>query len=110
VVVIPLLREGKPFGTILLRRQEMRAFSDHEIALLRTFGDQAAIALQNVRLSPESEDKSPQPETPTRHKSEFLANMSHELRTPLNAIIGFSEMLQEDAADLGAEQFTDDLQ
>ena len=44
-----------------------------------------------------------------RHKSEFLANMSHELRTPLNAIIGYSEMLQEDAADLGAEQFTDDL-
>src|SRR4029453_2719204 len=40
----------------------------------------------------------------------FLANMSHELRTPLNAIIGYSEMLQEDAADLGAEQFTDDLQ
>ncbi len=35
--------------------------------------------------------------------------MSHELRTPLNAIIGYSEMLQEDAADLGAEQFTDDL-
>ena len=32
--------------------------------------------------------------------------MSHELRTPLNAIIGYSEMLQEDAADLGAEQFT----
>ena len=44
-----------------------------------------------------------------RHKSEFLANMSHELRTPLNAIIGYSEMLQEDAADLGAEQFTADL-
>jgi signal transduction histidine kinase len=36
--------------------------------------------------------------------------MSHELRTPLNAIIGYSEMLQEDAADLGAEQLTDDLQ
>jgi CheY-like chemotaxis protein/two-component sensor histidine kinase len=35
--------------------------------------------------------------------------MSHELRTPLNAIIGYSEMLQEDAADLGAEQLTDDL-
>ena len=38
-------------------------------------------------------------------KSSFLANMSHELRTPLNAIIGYSEMLQEDAEDLGAEQF-----
>jgi signal transduction histidine kinase len=95
VVVIPLIREGKPFGTILLRRQEMRAFSDHEIALLRTFGDQAAIALQNVRLFNEIEDKSRQLETANRHKSEFLANMSHELRTPLNAIIGFSEVLLE---------------
>ena len=35
-------------------------------------------------------------------KSQFLANMSHELRTPLNAIIGYSEMLQEEAEDLGA--------
>src|SRR5262245_65690249 len=49
-------------------------------------------------------------EVADHHKSEFLANMSHELRTPLNAIIGYSEMLQEDAADLGAQQFTDDLQ
>src|SRR4030095_12947739 len=63
----------------------------------------------NARLFREIEDKSRQLEVADRHKSEFLANMSHELRTPLNAIIGYSEMLQEDAADLGAEQFTDDL-
>ena len=44
-----------------------------------------------------------------QHKSLFLANMSHELRTPLNAIIGYSEMLQEEAAELGEEEFTDDL-
>ena len=37
----------------------------------------------------------------SQHKSDFLANMSHELRTPLNAIIGYSEMLQEEAEDLG---------
>ncbi|MEW6777542.1 MAG: response regulator [Bdellovibrionota bacterium] len=42
-------------------------------------------------------------------KSSFLANMSHELRTPLNAIIGYSEMLQEDAEDLGEESFVGDL-
>ncbi len=42
-------------------------------------------------------------------KSQFIANMSHELRTPLNAIIGYSEMLQEDAQDLGEEDFVDDL-
>lgn len=42
-------------------------------------------------------------------KSQFLANMSHELRTPLNAIIGYSEMLQEDAQDLGEEEFVCDV-
>jgi PAS domain S-box-containing protein len=45
-----------------------------------------------------------------RTKSTFVANMSHELRTPLNAIIGYSEMLQEDAALLGLDDFGDDLQ
>lgn len=45
-----------------------------------------------------------------RTKSTFVANMSHELRTPLNAIIGYSEMLQEDAALLGLEDFEQDLQ
>ncbi len=43
-------------------------------------------------------------------KSDFLAKMSHELRTPLNAIIGYSEMLQEEAEDLGQEDFVSDLQ
>lgn len=42
-------------------------------------------------------------------KSQFLANMSHELRTPLNAIIGYSEMLQEEAEELGQASFVDDL-
>ncbi len=46
----------------------------------------------------------------SRTKSTFVANMSHELRTPLNAIIGYSEMLQEDAALLGLDDFVDDLQ
>ena len=48
-------------------------------------------------------------EAANRSKSIFLANMSHELRTPLNAIIGYSQILQEDARDLGAEEFIDDL-
>ena len=45
-----------------------------------------------------------------RAKSTFLANMSHELRTPLNAIIGYSEMLQEEAEDVGQAAFLPDLQ
>lgn len=43
-------------------------------------------------------------------KSSFLANMSHELRTPLNAIIGYSELLEEEAEDLGEAEFVEDLQ
>ncbi|MCW9058381.1 MAG: response regulator [Gammaproteobacteria bacterium] len=49
-------------------------------------------------------------ESASRSKSAFLANMSHELRTPLNAIIGYSEMLQEDAAELGNTRSVQDLQ
>lgn len=45
----------------------------------------------------------------SRIKSQFLANMSHELRTPLNAIIGYSEMLQEEAEELGESLFAEDL-
>jgi len=49
-------------------------------------------------------------ESANKTKSAFLANMSHELRTPLNAIIGYSEMLQEDAADNGHDDLLPDLQ
>jgi signal transduction histidine kinase len=89
----PMLWEGKGIGSILVGRDYPGPFSDKDIALLRTFADQAVIAIQNARLFREIQDKSRQLETANKHKSEFLANMSHELRTPLNAIIGFFEVL-----------------
>ncbi len=92
-LAVPLVREGKAFGAILLRRREVRPFTEKQIELVKTFADQAVIAIENVRLFNEIQDKSRQLETANKHKSEFLANMSHELRTPLNAIIGFSEAL-----------------
>ncbi len=94
-VGIPLLREGVPIGAVTLFRTEVRPFSDKQIALLQTFADQAVIAVENVRLFNETQDKTRQLEIANEHKSQFLANMSHELRTPLNAVIGFSEVLLE---------------
>ena len=67
---------------------------------MTTFADQAVIAIENVRLFDEIQEKSRQLAEASQHKSQFLANMSHELRTPLNAIIGVSEMLREDAEAL----------
>jgi signal transduction histidine kinase len=98
----PLLREGEAIGVLLIRRLDVRPFTDAQVTLLETFAAQAVIAIENVRLfrelqasNQEIADKSRQLEIASRHKSEFLANMSHELRTPLNAVIGFSEVLSE---------------
>jgi signal transduction histidine kinase len=93
-LTVPLLREGRPFGVMFLRRTVVRPFTEKQIALSLAFADQAAIAMENVRLFSELQRKTRQLEIADKHKSEFLANMSHELRTPLNAIIGFSEVLQ----------------
>jgi signal transduction histidine kinase len=79
---------------------EVRPFTDKQIELVSTFADQAAIAIENVRLFDEIQDKSRQLAAASQHKSQFPANMSHELRTPLNAIIGVTEMLREDAEAL----------
>ena len=100
VLAVPLLREGNPIGVLVLARSIIRPFNDKQIELVTTLADQAAIAIENVRLFDEIQDKSRQLAEASQHKSQFLANMSHELRTPLNAIIGVTEMLREDAEAL----------
>src|SRR6185369_4816552 len=92
---VPMLRGTDAIGVIAVARRTAGPFSNKEIEILRTFGDQAVIAIENTRLFQELREKTDQLEIANRHKSEFLANMSHELRTPLNAIIGFSEALLE---------------
>ncbi len=111
-LAVPLLREDRIIGGLVVRRKSTGEFRPEVIELLKTFATQSVLAIQNARLFREIEEKSQQIEAANRHKSEFLANMSHELRTPLNAIIGFSEVLQERLfGELNEKQaeYTDDI-
>src|SRR5690606_9500416 len=81
---------------IFLKNQELKQLNEHleELVSIRT--DQLAKAHDEAIQA-------------NLIKSQFLANMSHELRTPLNAIIGYSEMLQEEAEEIGETVFVEDL-
>jgi signal transduction histidine kinase len=90
-----------------------QGYSRDDQALLMGLADQAGTAIYVAQLIEEKQAevrRKEVAEAASRAKSIFLANMSHELRTPLNAVIGYSELLQEEAEDLGYTDFVPDLE
>jgi len=93
LLAVPLFREDRLIGGLVVRRRAPGEFQKKTVDLLQTFATQSALAIQNARLFREIEAKGQELEIASKHKSEFLANMSHELRTPLNAILGYTELI-----------------
>ena len=110
LLAVPLLREERVIGALVVRRKTAGAFSEQTVELLQTFATQSALAIQNARLFEAIQAQGRELQLASQHKSQFLANMSHELRTPMNAIIGVGEMLLEDARDLGHDEQIEPLE
>jgi signal transduction histidine kinase len=93
ILALPLLRQEKLIGGLIVRRKAAGEFPASIVELLQALAAQSVVAIHNARLFREIDEKGKELENANKHKSDFLANMSHELRTPLNAILGYSELI-----------------
>jgi len=113
---VPLLREDKVVGGLVIRRRTVGGFASTVPTLLQTFAGQAVLAIEHARLFQEMMARGEEArrarivaEEANRAKSTFLANMSHELRTPLHAIIALTELLCVYPARFGTEKALEPL-
>jgi len=94
VLATPLLREGVPIGVIHIRRTKVRPFTDKQIALLKTFADQAVIAIENVRLFQELKESLEQ-QTATSEILGVIANSPTNIQPVLETVAATAARLCE---------------
>lgn len=110
VLCSPLLNKGHLMGVLYLENNLItNAFTAERLNILKLLSTQIAISIENALFYAKLEQARTAADMANRAKSTFLMNMSHELRTPLNAIIGYSEIIQEDAQDMGYDEILLDL-
>jgi signal transduction histidine kinase len=117
ILSVPLLREGESIGAIILRRNEVYPFSDKQVALLQTFADQAVIAIGNVRLFEQLQERTKElskslEELRTAQDrlvqteklaslGQLTAGIAHEIKNPLNFVNNFAALSVELVDELG---------